>query len=127
MSIANYAELKLLDAVFNASTTGGGLPTGDVYIKLHTGDPGEDCDQNAATETTRQQVSMGAASGGSCASDADATWADVAADETYSHVSLWDAATAGNPLWYGALTASKAVTTGDTFTISSGDLTASLD
>jgi hypothetical protein len=127
MSIANYAENKLLDAVFNHTTTGGGLPTADVYVKLHTGDPGEDCTSNAATETTRKQASLAAASSGSCVSDADLTWTNVAATETYSHVSIWDASTSGNALWYGALTASKAVNSGDSFTIASGSLTVSLD
>lgn len=127
MTIANYAETKLLDAVFNHTTTGGGLPTADVWVKLHTGDPGEDQTSNAATETTRKQVSMAAASSGSCSSDADISWTNVAASETYSHISIWDNSTGGNALWYGALSASKAVNAGDTFTIASGNLTATLD
>jgi hypothetical protein len=127
MTIANYAELKLLDAVFNHSTTGGGLPTADVWVKLHIGDPGEDCTSNVAGETTRKQVSMAAASSGACVSDADITWTAVAASETITHISIWDASTAGNALWYGALTASKAVNAGGTFTIPSGSLSASLE
>lgn len=127
MSISNYAENKLLDAVVNASTTGGGLPTADPYVKLHIGDPGEDGTSNAAAETTRKQVAFAAAASGSAASSADATWTNVSTTETYSHISMWDASTAGNCLWTGALTASKAVTAGDTFTIPSGSLTVSLD
>lgn len=127
MTISNYGELKLLDAVFNHTTTGGGLPTADVWVKLHTGDPGEDCTSNAATETTRKQVSMAAAASGASTSDADVAWTNVAGTETYSHVSIWDNSTGGNPLWYGALTTPKAVTAGDSFTIPSGSLTASLD
>jgi hypothetical protein len=51
----------------------------------------------------------------------------VAGTETYSHISIWDDPTAGNCLWTGALTASKAVNAGDTFTIATGSLTVSLD
>ena len=127
MTICNYAELKMLDAVFNASTTGGGLPTADVWVKLHIGDPGEDATGNAAGETTRKQASFAAAASGSVVSNADLTWTNVASSETLSHISIWDASTAGNALWYGALTSSKAVNAGDTFTIPSGSLTASLE
>lgn len=127
MSVSDYAENKLLDAVLNATTTGGGLPTADVWVKLHIGDPGEAGTSNAAGETTRKQASFAAASGGACATNADLTWTNVSTTETISHISLWDASTAGNHLWYGALSASKAVNAGDTFTISSGNLTVSLD
>jgi hypothetical protein len=127
MSVSDYAENKLLDAVFNHTTTGGGLPTTDVWVKLHTGDPGEAGTNNAAGETTRKQVSMAAASGGASSSDADLVWTNVSTTETITHVSVWDASTAGNCLWVGALTASKALNAGDTFTIPSGSFTASLD
>lgn len=127
MSVSDYAENKLLDAVFNHTTTGGGLPTADVWVKLHVGDPGEAGTANAATETTRKQVSMAAAASGASSSDADLVWTSVAGTETITHVSVWDASTAGNCLWVGALTASKALNAGDTFTIPSGSFTASLD
>lgn len=127
MSISNYAEDKILDAVLNASTTGGGLPTTDPYVKLHTGDPGENGTSNAAGETTRVQVTFADASGGSCASSTDAAWTSVSTTEVYSHISLWDAPTGGNCLWTGSLTAPKAVTAGDNFTIPSGSLTVLLD
>ena len=47
---------------------------------------------------------------------------------TVSHVAIVDNATAaaGNVLFYGALTASKVVDAGDTFTIQSGSLTVTL-
>ena len=123
MSVADYAEDALLNLTFNATAYSG---QSTVYVKLHTGDPGEACTSNAATETTRQAVTFGASSGGTVTSDSAATWASVSTTETYSHVSLWDAAAAGNALWYGALTASRSVTAGDTFSIASGDLTVSL-
>lgn len=124
MSISNYLEDKILDKVCrNVDFTVSG-----VYVKLHTGDPGEDGTANAATEADRVQATFGsAASGGTISNTAAITWTNVAATETYSHVSLWDASTAGNCLWAGALTASKSVNSGDTFEIATGDLDVSLD
>ena len=116
MSIADYAELKILD---HLTGTSAWTAPAAVYIKLHTGDPGEDCTANAATETTRKAVTFSAASSGSIASSATVEWTNVSTTETYSHWSLWDAATAGNALWSGALSSSAAVTAGDTFQITS--------
>lgn len=122
MSISNYAELKLLEHV--TGKTSFTLPT-NVYLKLHTGDPGEDCTNNAATEATRKITAWATAAAGSIATSATVEWTNVSTTETYTHWSMWDASTAGNPLWKGALSASAAVTAGDTFQITS--LTLSLD
>jgi hypothetical protein len=122
MSISNYAENKILDHVTGEAAWT--MPT-TVYVKLHTGDPGEAATSNAATETTRKAASWSAASSGSIATDATIEWTNVSTTETYSHWSLWDASTSGNALWTGALSASAAVTAGDTFQITS--LTLSLD
>jgi hypothetical protein len=120
VTISNYAENALLNTLRNVS-----LAVAATYIKLHTGDPGEDGTTNAATNTTRQQVTFSAASGGSMASSATVTWTNVSTTETYSHWSLWDSAgpTGGNCLWKGALSSSASVTAGDTFQITSLTLT----
>jgi hypothetical protein len=122
MSISNYAELKIL-----AHTTGQTAWTAPTttYVKLHTGDPGEDCTANAATNTSRQSAAWSAASSGAIAVSAAITWTNVSTTETYTYWSLWDNSTAGNPLWSGALSSSAAVTAGDTFQITA--LTLSLD
>jgi len=122
MSISNYAENKILDHVTGEAAWT--MPT-TVYVKLHTGDPGETATSNAATETTRKAASWSAASSCSIATDATIEWTNVSTTETYSHWSLWDASSGGNALWTGALSASAAVTAGDTFQITS--LTLSLD
>lgn len=122
MSISNYCELKLLDAVFNATS----FSVTNVWVKLHVGDPGEDGTANAATETTRKEMTAGAASAGATSNDNALTWTNVAGSEDYTHFSLWDASTAGNCLWTGTITA-NAVTAGDTFTIAVGDLDITLD
>lgn len=118
MSISNYFENAILDTLRNQS-----LAVSAVYIKLHTGDPGEAGTSNAAAETTRKLITFSSASGGSLASSAAISWTNVSTTETYSHWSAWDAATAGNCLWTGALNASAALTAGDTFTISTLTLT----
>ena len=124
MSIANYLENKVLDKVFrNTDFTVSGA-----WVRLHTGDPGEDATANGATETTRKSATFGtAASSGSISTTADMTWTSYPAAETITHISLWDASTAGNALWKGALTASRTLAIGNTFTISSGSLTITLD
>ena len=95
------------------------------YIKLHTGDPGANGTANAATETTRKQVSFAAASGGSMTSSADVSWTNISGSQTATHFTAWDSATTGNFLFSGTITANP-YTAGDTFTISSGSLTVSL-
>ena len=120
MSISNYAEVKLLDHITGrASYT---MPT-NVYIKLHLGDAGEAGTANAAVEATRKIVAWAAASSGSIASSATLEWTAVSTTETYTHWSMWDASTAGNCLWTGALSSSAAVTAGDTFQITTLTLT----
>lgn len=123
MSISNYAENAILDAIFNNTS----LAKSARYVKLHTGDPGEAGTNNAAGETTRKSVTGAAASSGTFTSVNDLAWTNVSTSETYSHISLWDDPTAGNCLWTGALTASKAVNSGDSFTIPTGSLTVSVD
>lgn len=122
MSISNYAENKILEHL--TGTTSWTMPS-TVYIKLHTGDPGEAATSNAATETTRKAASWASASSGSIATSATLEWTNVSTTETYTHWSAWDASTAGNALWTGALSSSAAVTAGDTFQITA--LTLSLD
>ena len=121
--MSDYVELKMIDAVFNAAAFSVAQP----YVKLHIADPGEDGLVGAAGEATRKALSVAAAAAGAVVSDALLQWTNVAATETFSHVSNWDAATAGNCLWSGPLTAPKAVTAGDTFEIPVGQLTVSLD
>lgn len=118
MSISNYAETKLLDTINNVS-----FAVSDNYLQLHTGNPGEDCTLNVATEDTREDVTWNAASGNNIVTNANVTWTNVAATETISHWSLWDAVTSGNPLWYGALTTPASLQAGDTFQITSLTLT----
>jgi hypothetical protein len=123
MSFSNFLEQELLDHVFAGAAY---TPPTNIYAKLHLGDPGEDGTANPAAETTRVEVTF-AAGTNPIANNAEVLWENVSTTETYSHFSLWDNSTAGNPLGYGALTASKAVTAGEDARFAVGALTVSLD
>lgn len=93
------------------------------WVKLHVGATAVGT-ANAAVETTRKQVTGGAASGASKSSNVALTWTSVAGSEDYTAFSVWTASTAGTCGWTGSITANP-VTAGDTFTIASGALTSS--
>ena len=124
VGLASAVAAGLLDAL--ANQTNYTAPTA-LWIKLHIGDPGSAGTSNAATETTRKDItaSFAAASGGTCTTNADTTWTNVAATEDYTHYTIWSASSGGTFYWSGTVTAS-AVTAGDTFTIAAADLDLSL-
>jgi hypothetical protein len=94
-----------------------------VWVKLHLGDPGSAGTTNAAANTTRKQATFGsAAASRAIANTVAVEWTNVPNTETYSHISLWDDETAGNFLGRDDLSATAAVTAGDTFRIPIGDL-----
>lgn len=90
-------------------------------VKLHTADPGAAATTAASSVTTRPALTWAAAGSGSKAISSTPSWASWAgtSPETLTNVSCWDSTTAGNVLFTAALTTSKTVTTGDTFTLSS--------
>lgn len=94
---------------------------GTVFAKLHTADPGSaGATAAGAGDTTRKSVTMAAAASGSKASSASAgPWTNGGTSETITHISLWDASTAGNFLGSAALSASQAWVSGNTFTLTS--------
>lgn len=113
---------KVLNHMLRA--TASTAPAGN-FSKLHTGDPGASATANVSSVTTRPAVTYSAASAGSCALAATfPTWASWAGTngEVVTHLSIWDASTAGTFLYSMALTTSKTVNTGDTLTWSSGSV-----
>jgi hypothetical protein len=70
---------------------------------------------------TRQQATFSAASGGAITNSAALTWTNLSTTETVSHVSFWDASTAGTFLGSDALNTSRSLTAGDTFEIAVGE------
>ena len=130
---SNNLELKLLD--HSLGTTTFTKPT-TVYVALFTADPGEACSFTSEVSTsgtgyTRKAVTFAAASSGSASSNATVTF-DAATSNwgTITHlmiVSSSSGTTSADALYYGALSASKSIDTGDSFSITSGNLTVSLD
>lgn len=121
LSGANLAN-KWLDMLGGTAFTAPTLTA----IKLHTADPGASgATAAAAGDTTRKTVTWSAASAGSKAmSSMSGTWTNGGTSETISHISGWDSTTAGNFLFSGALSASQAWASTNTFTLTS--LTVSL-
>lgn len=119
--ISSYLGNAWLDALGNNTS----FVVGQVYVKLHTADPGAAGTASPATETTRKAVSFGAASAGALASDADVSWTNIAGSQDANHFTAWDNLTAGNFLFSGSITANP-YDAGDTYTIASGNLTVSL-
>ena len=125
---SDYLELKLLD---HALGTAAYTAPSNVYVGLHTGSPLDDA--SGANEVSggsyvRKEATFAAASGGSASTSATITFDAATANwGTISHLGIYDSSTGGNLLFHGAVTTSKTIETGDTFQISSGNLTISLD
>lgn len=125
---SDYLELKLLD---HALATAAYTAPSNVYVGLHTGSPLDDnsgANEITGNGYTRKVASFAAAASGSASTDATITF-DAATGNwgTITHISLYDASSSGNLLFHGAVTTSKTIETGDTFQISTGNLTISLD
>jgi len=99
----------------------GTFATATCFVKLHTADPGAaGATAAAAGSTTRVQATMAAASAGSKAMTSMAsTWTNGGTSETLTHISLWTASSAGTFNASGALTASQAWVSTNTFTLTS--------
>jgi hypothetical protein len=97
-----------------------------IYVQLHTAGPGAAGTSNVAGNNTR--VASGAfqsPSGGSTSNTAAINWTSVSTSETYSHVSLWSAATGGTFICSGSIAAAP-ITAGQNFSIAAGAMTVSL-
>jgi hypothetical protein len=113
-SKSDYAELKVLDAILNQTSFSVATP----YVALYTATPS---DSGGGTEVSGGSyaralctTSFPAASAGSCANDvaiafptATANWGTVTA------FGIFDASTAGNLLYWGALTTPRTINNGD--------------
>lgn len=126
MSFSNYLETELLDHVFagNAYTS----PT-TVYVGLFTSNPAED---GSGTEVSGgsyvRKAGSFSVSGNTATTTAAIEFPTATASwGTITHIGIYDASSAGNLLAYAALTASKAIASGDVFRIPTGDIDITLD
>ena len=125
---SDYLENKVLDHVLK--NTSFAQPT-NLYIGLWTADDGLESgtltSEVSGGSYARQTVTFGTASGGSASNSATVTFPAATANwGTITHVAVMDASTGGQVLFHGAVTTSKTIESGDTFQISSGNLTISL-
>lgn len=137
---SSYLENKVLDHVLRYSTAPYTAPT-TLYLalfnntstntltNLQAGTLTDEVATSGSTAYARKTITFGAASSGTSTSNATVTFdAATASWGTITHVAIMDGGTrgAGNVLFYGAVTTSKAIDTGDTFQVTSGNLTISL-
>ena len=116
VSTTNVAN-KWLDVIRTSGTSFTAVTS--AWVRLHTGDPGASGTANgAAGDTTRKSVTHNAASSGSITiNGTSGPWTNGGTSETITHVSVWDASSAGNFLYSAALSSSQAWNSGNTFTL----------
>ena len=125
--MSNYLENAVVNAVLrNTSYTSPSA----VYVGLYTDDPGEG---STGTEVSggsyaRTAVTFGAPSNGVSTNSASVTFPTATGTwGTVTHIGILDAATSGNLLYYTPLDASKSIASGDVFTISTGNLSVTME
>lgn len=130
-NLTNYLENVLLE--HSTGKTSWTKPT-NTYAALYTVAP---TDSTSGTEVAsasayaRQVITWGTAASGSIANSANIRWPSTGSATgswgVVVAVGIFDALTSGNLLWYGPLSASVTIATGDSFQITSGGLTLTLD
>ncbi len=128
MSFSNTFETHVLNYVFTATSVT--RPTA-WYIALFTSNPAEDASgtevSTSGTAYARQTVAF-SVSGNLATNSAAVEFPTATASfGTVSHIGVFDASTSGNLIAYSALSASKAISTGDVFRVPAGDLDITLD
>ena len=132
MSASNDLENKILDHIL-----GGGDYTrpATVYISLHTADPGETgANETTGTSYARKDVTNNAtnfpaAAAGAKANGTAINFATPGAGGwgTVTHFGIWDAVSAGNFMFGGALGTAKTINAGDPVSFPIGDLDVTAD
>lgn len=122
-----YLANKILNLVCrNTSYT----PPANAYLALFTASPGESgslTDEVAGGSYARQAITFGsAASSGAISNTVAVTFSGMPA-ATVTHVGICDAATAGNVLYYKALSSSVPIALNDDYTLPIGNITLTED
>ena len=132
--LTNYGEGQFADWSFQGETMDAA--PANLYVSLHTADPGddgsanevdagdysraettagEDWDQSGSQPTVTEnavEIAFGVA---------ESTWGEV------THFAIWDSDEGGNAIWASALDGSKTVEENDEIRFREGDLTASVN
>jgi hypothetical protein len=131
---SNYLENKILDHVLNASAYTQpsarylALFNGDAATILTNLEAGTLTNEVSTGSYARTAITFGSASNGSISNNNTVTFPTATSNyaSTVTCVAVMDSTSTGNVLFYGQLTQSKTVTTGDTFQVSPSTLTISL-
>ena len=126
-AISNYLENALINATLRNTTY---TSPATVYAGLFTSDP---TDAGSGTEVSggsyaRKAITFAAPSNGVTTNSAAACEFDQATGSwgTITHFGIFDASSAGNLLYHGALTASKTIASGDVFKFATSSVTVTL-
>jgi hypothetical protein len=123
-----FLQQELLDHIGG----NGGYTAPTPYVGLYTAAP---TDAGGGTEVSGgsyarvdASAKFGAASGTTMSNDAAITFPTATGSwGTVTHFGVFDASTSGNLLYWGALSASKTVGSGDTASFAIGELDVTLD
>jgi hypothetical protein len=134
---SNYTETNVINALLRGVTFP--LPT-KTYISLHTASPGEAGGSEVTTGAfpayVRKEAEAGGLIGSGWAAPTDGVTQnanqiiypshDGAASLTVTHWAVYDAATAGNLLFYAPLTTARTLQIGDVFVFDVNALTVTM-
>lgn len=125
--MSNYLENAMINAVLRNTTY---TSPATVYVALFTTDP---TDANTGTEVSgnayqRTAVTFNAPSNGVSTNSGSVTFPTATGSwGTVTHIGIMDASTSGNLLFHTPLNTSKTITSSDIFTISTGNLSVTLE
>lgn len=127
-ALSDYSEKLALDWMM---TTGSATRPTAWYLALYSAPPS---DSGGGTELSgngyaRQAATFAAATspGGTTNNTATISFTAVGGNwSTATHIGIFDAATAGNLLWHGEMSAPRTVLDGDTLAFAAGALTVTL-
>jgi hypothetical protein len=125
-AMSNYLENALINATLRNTTF---TSPSTVYVGLYTSDP---TDANTGNEVSggsyaRKAMTFGAPSNGVSVNSAAVEFDQATGNwGTITYFAIFDALTTGNMLYYGALTASKTIETGDVFKFATSSVSVTL-
>lgn len=119
-AFSDYLEQVILNHFFRGQAY---TPPTTIYVSLHSASPGDTgANEISGGGYSRQPVSFAAPSGGSTSNSSQVQWTAGGNWGSITHWALWDAATAGNMLAWGAFSTARTVSANDVLTIPAGAL-----
>jgi hypothetical protein len=130
---SNYLENKVLDHTLRNTSFSQPSALYLAVFKNTSGNAATNLEEGTLTDEIsgnnyiRKSIAFNAASGGTSASTATVTFDAATGDwGTVTHIAIMDAETSGNVLYWGALTTSKLIESGDTLQFVANNITISL-